>query len=322
LTPRLETPIINSTIKPTITTSAPAAAGRSPTKPKRQGILSNRRTRLIAPAFGSRSNAPLSLAAAVSGTLANKKNKRHVDTATLEESKPKSWFFDIYEETEEQQKEKMMQQGPLNKGFEIIESVEACDISDDERKTTPRDVHQKENIPPADFRRARTSPSTGAAASTYVAASRKDMMTDEPRSPLGDLNPADYYAEGCDAASVVLVAEDLAEPEKPAVAPIEAVTKLEALPSSDFSFPIHHAPAAAEQQDKPLTTSQLTGLLLSAAPEHHDSEAGLFNNILNDNDDAVDVENVEPVDIEIWESGSAKDEAGEMEVAESIFAEL
>ncbi len=321
LTSRPGTPVISTSIKPTITNSAPAAAGRSPIKPKRQGILSNRRTRLVAPAFGSRSSAPLSLAAAVSGTLANKKNKRRVDNATLEDSKPNSWFFDIYEEAEEQQKEKMLQQEPIIAGFELTESVNSCDISDDEGKTSRRDIHQKENIPPNDSRRATASHSTYTMPSTHAVTSRKDMMTDEPRSPLGDLNPTSYYAEGCDATSVVLVVEDVDEPEKPAVAPIESVNKPET-PSSDLNFPAHHLVAPAEEPDKSMTTSQLTDLLLSAAPPHHDIEAGLFDNSSNDFDAQVHDENVEPLDIEIWESGSAKDDAGDMDVAGSIFAEL
>ena len=245
-----------------------------------------------------------------------------MDNATLEESKPKSWFFDIFEETDEQQKENIELQKPLTNEWEMEESFpHSLNFSNNGGKSPARDDHQKENIPPNGFRGAAVSSITSTVASTYAAASRKDMMTDEPRTPLGDLNASDYYAEGCDATSVVLVAEDVVEPERQSVDPMQANLIPESS-SSDFNSLIHDSTPAVAEQDKPMTTSQLTDLLLSAAPARLDSEAGLFDNTTQDNDQNRDAENVEPADIEIWESGSAKDESGEMEVAESIFAEL
>ena len=146
------------------------------------------------------------------------------------------------------------------------------------------------------------------------------MMTDEPRTPLGDLNPSDYYAEGFDAASVVLVAEDVAEPERLVASDVAETLKSQTLLTGSGS---NAEPSSTEgEQDKLMTASELGNLLLNAAPtlpsEHHDFEAGLFNKC-NDGDDAGVPE---PADIEIWESGSANEDAGDMEARESIFSEL
>jgi hypothetical protein len=324
LTARPETPIINTTIKPTIVSSAPAAACRSPTLSKRSGILSSRRTRLNAPAFGSRSRAPLSLAAAVNGTLANKKHKRRSDAATLEDSKPRSWFFDIYEETDAQQED-------VVNDWTMTQSARTLDISDDESKTATREERGKgkENIPPNELGTAApAAPIT--VVSVQPATSRKDMMTEEPRTPLGDLNPSEYYAEGLDATSVVLVAEDMPEPEEQVAA---EVLKTQTQ-SVDFNFNAELVASDAENQHNLMQHSELTNLISSAsstlrfAPtEHHNIEAssGLFDQYPDRSDDVENDENVEPTyqDIEIWESGSAKDEAGEIDSGEcGIFAEL
>jgi hypothetical protein len=322
LTPRAETPTINTTVKPTITSSAPPAAGRSSTSSKRSGILSSRRTRLNAPAFGSRSRAPLSLAAAVNGTLANKKHKRRSDAATLEESKPKSWFFDIYEETEVQQ------EFVINE-WTMTQSACTLDISDDESKTATREERGKENIPPNELgTMALAAPIT--IAPIQPATSRKDMMPDEPRTPLGDLNPSEYYAEGCDATSVVLVAEEVTEPEKPVAAEVLEAQTL----SVDFNFNAEPVAADTGIQHNLMQHSELNNLLSSVAPilppapaDHHNIEvgSGLFDQHRDHSDDVENDENVEPTyqDIEIWESGSAKDEAGETDSVDcGIFAEL
>jgi hypothetical protein len=270
--------------------------------------------RLNAPVFGSRSHAPLSLAAAVNGTLAGKKHKQRVNAATLEESKPKSWFFDIYEETEEQQNFVVNE-------WTMTQSACTLDISDDERKTPTKDERGKENIPPNEIHFSTTNPPT-ASPSYQIAASRKDMMTDEPRTPLGDLNPTEYYAEGCDATSVTLVAEEAPEPEQqPALIAADHIEAQAAYIGFNFNAEL---PPTDDSQDKLMTKSELSGLLFNATPttlpyQHDDVEAGLLDNKCNED---VDAEIPEPADIEIWESGSAKDDSGEMEAGESIFAGL
>ncbi len=215
----------------------------------------------------------------------------------------------------------------------MTQSACTLDISDDESKTATREERGKENIPPIELNPVvTTAPAT--AATTEVPTSRKDMMTDEPRTPLGDLNPSEYFAEGCDATSVVLVAEDPADPANPAnPVPSHAAETgilINHTPSVDFNFNAEITTSAEEHDDKLMAKSELSDLLLSVSStlpieHHHGVEAGLFEKC----NGGRDGENAGPANIEIWESGSAKDEAGEtgdaemgMGMCESIFAEL
>ena len=158
-----------------------AAAGRSPPKNKRNGLLSRRRalggsiSRIDPPAS---SKAPFSLAEALSGTIPMKsKNKQS----------KKAWDFSIYEDTPDEYAANLMEHG-------------ACvlDISDDESGSPSKgDRDNKENIPP-----------NGYAIGTIPPVSRRDMMTDDVRAPLSSLDAKDYYADGCDATSVIVVPAD------------------------------------------------------------------------------------------------------------------
>jgi len=209
------TPRLDTVSKPYASpASAPAAAGRSPTHSKRQGILPPRK-RFAPPSFGAHSPS-LSITAALKGTLAHKKVKR---VRTLEESKPKSWLFDIFEESEDTQNYRMNE-------WTMTQSATILDISDDESKMNEKADRGKENVDPNEVSMSVTR-SMATARSVVTKASRKDIMTDEARSPLGDLNPADYFAEGLDATSVVLVQDDVEEPENEAVAVDEASTAKE-----------------------------------------------------------------------------------------------
>jgi hypothetical protein len=282
LTPRLDT---SKVVAPA---SAPAAAGRSPTRSKHQGTLP--RKRFAPPQFGTKSP-HLSIAAALSGTLAHKKSKK---IRTIEESTPKSWFFDIYEETEEQQEYTVNE-------WTMTQSATILDISDDESKARDRADRGKENVPPSDVL-VPSGTASQLSASSKVPSSRKDMMTDEPRTPLGDLNAADYYPEGLDASSVVLVQDDVTGPEKES--PIDQVVVPE-MPS-DFTF-------EAEAVSKPERFSNavdLSSLLASSVPS-----ADSYN--VGETDDKSGAAQ-ELADIEIWESESAKDEREE--AGDSIFA--
>lgn len=77
----------------------------------------------------------------------------------------------------------------------------ACTLdlsSDDESRVKARDDRGKENIPPVDGLNAPVRVATATRA--YA-----DLMTDEVRSPLADLNAASYYAAGCDTNSYFIV---------------------------------------------------------------------------------------------------------------------
>ncbi|KAL8717278.1 MAG: hypothetical protein Q9225_005465 [Loekoesia sp. 1 TL-2023] len=89
--------------------------------------------------------------------------------------------FTIHEDTPDEELTNLMEH-----------STCTLDISDDENRGKFRDDRDKENIPPP-----------GCPASAVRPVARRDMMTDEVRSPLAKLNASDYYAPGCDASSVI-----------------------------------------------------------------------------------------------------------------------
>lgn len=186
--------------------SAPAAAGRSP-KSKRVGILSRRRMtsspfmRVNPPSFptnGIQGGLPLSLDAAISGTVPSyrasatpAKVVKPRQFRTIEESMPKGWGFDVFEESEDMQDQNI-----------VIHRACNLDISDDE--SSKADIG-KENIPPSDVLSAGLLEMSGS----------RNMIIDEPRTPLGDLEASNYYAEGCDASSYFLVDDDLIDMDVP-----------------------------------------------------------------------------------------------------------
>ena len=177
--------------------SAPAVAGRSP-KGKRIGILSRRRmtsspfTRINPPSFISadtQSGLPFSIDAALSATVPsyNVKAAQHVEVRTLDETIPQGWMFNIHEDSKGEEVDII-----------IGHSASALDISDDESRAAAKNDRGKENIPPSDGTITAT-PAIAISAPT----SRKNMMTEEPRTPLGDLDASEFYAEGCDASSYI-----------------------------------------------------------------------------------------------------------------------
>ncbi|KAL9111513.1 MAG: hypothetical protein Q9227_004000 [Pyrenula ochraceoflavens] len=300
-TPRTDTPrlTVSSTKPSPIVTpaSAPAAAGRSPTKARKAGILGNRRVSsngsikykgLGPPSYGlSKSRAPpLSLAAALNGTFARSKRR---NVATLEESVPKAWDFKIYEDTEEEH------------AFNLLgHSVTNTDIDENKRRSPPPEPDDdKENVPPGFMSVPPNTRSRTAAA----AAAKKDMMVSSDRAPLGDLQPSDFYGPGCDATSFVLVAGDDGAAAEPAT-------------SSSIAAALEAKPEAPLLDKEGLDRLIRETVPLEAQLQQQDTktEEGLAGE--------GKAEGEEGGDIEIWESGSAKDEAMEdgERVVESIFA--
>ncbi|KAI4250014.1 MAG: hypothetical protein LQ352_005436 [Teloschistes flavicans] len=76
-------------------------------------------------------------------------------------------------------------------------SAYTLDISDDEKSSKFKDDSDKENVPPP-----------GAPAAALRPVGRADMMTEEVRSPLGQLEASLYYADGCDANSVIIAPQE------------------------------------------------------------------------------------------------------------------
>lgn len=129
---------------------------------------------------------------------------------------PKGWFFEIHEDTPEQEAANLMEH-----------SASVLDISsDDDVDTKQRNEEQergKENIPPLDFLLSQPrvhSPAEESLDEVKVEEPVKrprlrkfvqDAM-EEDRRPLGDLVASDFYAEGCDASSYVTVDAGIEKP--------------------------------------------------------------------------------------------------------------
>ena len=199
-------------------------AGRSP-KSKRAGILSRHRTsaspftRVDPPTFGAGkgNSLPFSIDAALAGTVPSTKLRKPARTKelvaeTVLESMPKGWMFQIHEDSKDEEATNLMNH-----------STCTLDISDDEGSSSKmNDEDNKENIPPHPGMNAPVS-----AAIAAMHASRKHMMTDEPRSPLGELEASDYYAAGCDANSYITIPGD---------EDVKANTKNEILPEASTIY--------------------------------------------------------------------------------------
>lgn len=283
------TPVYSITsLTPRNIDSAPAVAGRSP-KSKRVGILSRRRmttipfTRVNPPSLSSNGiygGLPFSIDAALSGTIpsyrANPVQVKEVkpkEFPTLEESVPQGWIFDIYEETEEMQEQNVVVHRACN-----------LDISDDESIAGVKADRGKENIPPSD-----TLSTNLIEITTAIPASRKNMMTDEPRTPLGDLEASDFYAEGCDASSYIIIPGESSldqNDDKPCVG---------SKSKEDYSLPRSHAPELVDGWTSSL--SQVEASKQSSSSSH-----------LYDSHFLEKVEMDSAPMVEIWESESAKDE--------------
>ncbi|KAF4336482.1 hypothetical protein FBEOM_9690 [Fusarium beomiforme] len=247
------------------------APGRSPTRSKRSGIASSRRrtvgpyTRVDPPSFTLGSAAPFSLDAALKGTIPGYGAKERITkepiTALHEPDMKASWFFDIHEDTPEQEMTNLLQH-----------STCVLDISSDEESERKRnrdraEGRDKENVPPPDdISQTRRTPRAD------------EMIVEKERVALGEMNTADFYAEGCDETSVILIPEDEPEsvnatiPEEPIDPSIEDIDNLIAKPTEIDN--------------------------LMAKPTEGSSKAAVLEPIEGTGES-----------FELWESGSAHDEA-------------
>lgn len=130
---------------------------------------------------------------------------------------PKGWFFEIHEDTPEQEAANYMEH-----------SASVLDISsDDDVATKQKNEEQergKENIPPPDFLASQPRlSSTGEIEITVEAEIEEPVKRprlrklvqdamDEDRRPLGDLVASEFYGEGCDASSYVTVDAGIEKP--------------------------------------------------------------------------------------------------------------
>lgn len=108
------------------------------------------------------------------------------------------------------------------------------------------------------------------------------MVFEKERNPLGEMNIRDYYAEGCDESSVIIVPGDDDE---------EAKTEYDFVPEG----PVHEAPVPIPEpviEDGSKSVDELMQKTEEPAPS-----AALLQPIEGTGES-----------FEFWESGSAKDE--------------
>lgn len=303
------TPRLNTSITKSAPLSAPA--GRSPTRgAKRIGILSNRRrtggpfSRVDPPSFGLASAAPFSLDAALKGTIPSYSGGRSSAstdlTASVGESGMKSdWFFDIHEDTPEQEMTNLLQHGTCTLD---ISSDEESEVKARRERAEGRD---KENIPPADDvsqTRAAGARRAAAAAAAAGVINDDEMALEKARGPLMEMNPADYYAEGCDDSTVVVVAEE--EDGEPAVEAqaVSSVPLSEALTAHALEVPGFAAtPEAKLDLDTTVEAEQILDTSVTV------------DVLMGKEEPAAKAAVLEPMEgtgesFELWESGSSKDD--------------
>ncbi|KAI0377948.1 hypothetical protein F5Y04DRAFT_263110 [Hypomontagnella monticulosa] len=289
LNPKSPVSRLNTSIAKSTPLSAPA--GRSPTRGKKTGILSSRRRtggafRVDPPSFGlsSASPAPFSLDAALKGTIPSYANRNGSSVSKSSSSSSmdlnglhgggmkSSWFFDIHEDTPEQEMTNLLQHGTC-----------VLDISSDEESETRRQRERaegKENVPPVDDVSQTSRPRA-----TRPTAD-DEMVFEKERNPLGEMDVREYYSEGCDENSVIIIPGD-EEDEQP-----------QQLTQGDFEF----APALNPDESEVPQSAAEDGLKT-------------IDELMEKTDEpAPGAAVLEPMEgtgesFEVWESGSAKDEA-------------
>ncbi|KAF2754928.1 hypothetical protein EJ05DRAFT_138260 [Pseudovirgaria hyperparasitica] len=213
----------NAVSSPVTANTTPISQSRGSPKHKRVGLLSRRKTggspfhRVDPPSFGrkAQSGLPFSLDAALSGSIPTYTPKAAPEPKPIvDEPMPKSWFFEIHEDTAEEEATNMMEH-----------SACVLDISSDDdcetRLQKEAKDRGKENIPPPDFIASVTAASSTRTSSEFnpntpaqdpftakVPAKERFASVDamnEDRRALGDLPAADYYGPGLDAQSYVIV---------------------------------------------------------------------------------------------------------------------
>jgi hypothetical protein len=193
-----------------------------------------------------------------------------------------SWFFDIHEDTPEQEMTNLLQH-----------STCVLDISSDEESESRRlreRAEGKENVPPVDDISQISRPRV-----ERLAASADDMVFEKERNPLGEMNPKEYYPEGFDENSIIVVPGD--EDEE---APVQNGFQLASELDPSVAQP-------AEAKAEPLAE-------LEAVEEENSQISKSVEELMEKTDEpAPGAAVLEPMEgtgesFEFWESGSAKDE--------------
>jgi hypothetical protein len=210
---------------PTTSNKTPISHSRGSPKHKRVGLLSRGRRassspfrRVDPPSFNSSKAGalPFSIDAALSGTISSYKpavEPTVPEASTPSKPLPKAWFFEIHEDTPEEEAANLMEH-----------SASILDISsDDDSEAKQRKLESeigKENVPPPDWSgpsstSRRSAPpvahkgihSKAKAAQKEENAMHGDLMQDD-RVALADMSREDFFPDGLDDKSVEVVAEE------------------------------------------------------------------------------------------------------------------
>ncbi|KAI1266571.1 hypothetical protein F5Y18DRAFT_361122 [Xylariaceae sp. FL1019] len=304
LNPKSQTAKLNTSLARSSPLSAPA--GRSPTRGKRSGILSSRRrtagsySRVEPPVFGlptGSASAPFSLDAALKGTISSYTSRSEPSSSgkpsstglsglggLLEPDSKSSWFFDIHEDTPEQEMTNLLQH-----------STCVLDISSDEESESRLQRERaegKENVPPVDDVSQTSRPRAA-----RLAANSDEMIIEKERNPLGEMDPKEYYSEGCDENSVVIIPGDEDE---------------EASTQDNFNVPVNATEPVTlkttEETSVPIVTTE------QEAEVFVEETVKTIEELMQKTDEpAPGAAVLEPMEgtgetFEVWESGSTKDE--------------
>ncbi|KAJ2896066.1 thymidylate kinase [Zalerion maritima] len=350
-----------------ITKSSPLVPpGRSsPHRSKRSGLLNTRRrsgpyARIDPPRAASVPAPPFSLDAALKGTIpsyaarSGSSGKASSSSSSLSPLLPAttssalasgrvrtpakpdklggssmkdSWFFDIHEDTHEQEMTNLLQH-----------STCVLDISSDEETETKRrrekdEGRDKENVPPTDdvsqtSTRLRRGVEVGVGSENENAMMVEEKI--EARQALREMDVKAFFAEGCDERSVFVVPGDEDEDAETVVdegemmerrLEVEGGEGAEMKQTSDFVFSAPPPPPGVGAEAVPLPEAGLDELdfeiavdeeVLKDVPSveelmgHSAVEAGPKAAVLEP------VEGTRMADVgesfELWESGSARDE--------------
>lgn len=225
------------------------------------------------PSFPLDSAAPFSLDAALKGTIpsyasrprSNALSKGSAVAPLGEPDMKASWFFDIHEDTPEQEMTNLLQHGTC------VLDISSDEESEQKARRESAEGRDKENIPPVD------DVSQTSARRSARALAADDMIVEKERIALGEMNTADFYADGCDETSVIIVPADDDEQEQKSI----------------------NAPAGEEHEFAPTLKNldPIKGIDELIAKSGSPSKAAVLQPIEGTGES-----------FDLWESGSAKDD--------------
>ncbi|KAF2717501.1 hypothetical protein K431DRAFT_232939 [Polychaeton citri CBS 116435] len=245
---RLSTPLRGPSSLPRTPLTAPA--GRSP-KRKTANIGKSRRTSApftrIDPPFSTRNAAggalPFSLDAALNGTLSTARSKPNAGS-TIQESMPSNWFFEIHEDTPEEEASNLMEHSTLT-----------LDLSSDEESSKKQQSDLgKENVAPEGYDAPAASRPISSVGDAILLNNDRQMptkktdlirkkivtvddMDDGQRSPLSDLETVPFFAPGLDKDAHVIVDAVESSPSASEQENEANSTRTQILPSPEATLP-------------------------------------------------------------------------------------